>query len=501
MHRSSGILLHPTSLPGPFGIGDIGPAARQFIDRLADAGQGLWQILPTGPTGYRDSPYQCTSALAGNPLLISPELLLEAGWLDAADLALPAFPDERVDFGQASHWKRQLLERACLHFRERAAAPAREAFDRFCAEHRAWLDDYATFSALRAAHEFRPWTEWPEALALRDDAALSAWLGEHAHEVDRERFIQFVFYTQWQQLRDHAAQRGIRLIGDMPIFLAHDSSEVWTHREWFHLDPHGEPTVVAGVPPDYFSATGQRWGNPLYDWERLAADNYALWVNRMQGALELVDLIRIDHFRGFAACWEIPASEPTALHGRWVQGPGMHFFDALKESIGENLHLIAEDLGLITEDVEALRDALGVPGMAVLQFAFEDIEDGYGRSHYLPHHHRRTLCTYTGTHDNDTVRGWWNERRESERAPVRRYLRAGDEDIHWGFIRANLGSVADLAVIPLQDLLGLGSEARMNTPGTEEGNWSWRVSESQLAAADWNRLRELSRLYGRSAAV
>ncbi|MBN2886225.1 MAG: 4-alpha-glucanotransferase [Chromatiaceae bacterium] len=497
MHRTSGILLHPTSLPGPFGIGDLGPAAWRFVDFLAAAGQGVWQMLPLGPTGYRDSPYQCTSAFAGNPLLISPERLLEAGWIEAEDLVAPDFPLDEVDFGAVAAWKRELLLRAKVGFEARAEADELADFERFCATHRDWLDDFALYSALKIHHERRAWTDWDRPFALREPRALARWSKAHHHEVEFHRFVQYMFFRQWTELRAHANARGVRLIGDVPIFVAHDSSEVWMHPDWFELDAEGHPTVIAGVPPDYFSATGQRWGNPLYRWSVLAADGYDFWVRRLRQVLELVDLVRIDHFRGFAGYWEIPAEEDTAINGRWVPGPGMALFEALRAALGERLPLIAEDLGVITEDVEALRDALDLPGMAILQFGFEDIPEGFGRSHFLPHNHRTKLAVYTGTHDNNTLLGWWAARDEDTRAKACAYLNSKGAEVQWDFIRAALGSVASLALFPLQDVLGLGAEACMNRPGTAEGNWTWRYREEQLTPDTAERLRTLSRLYGR----
>lgn len=500
MHRTSGILLHPTSLPGPFGIGDLGPAAYRFVDFLAAAGQGLWQVLPLGPTGYRDSPYQCTSAIAGNPLLISPESLLAAGWVDAADLEHPDFPAGQVDFGAVHAWKRTLLDRAHQGFLARADQSQRDAYARFQEAHRDWLPDYALFSALKTVHQDRPWTEWPTPLAMRERKALTAWKRSQKNKalIDRECLVQFLFFSQWEALRDYAHARGVHLVGDMPIFVAHDSAEVWTHRDWFLLEPNGQPTFIAGVPPDYFSPTGQRWGNPLYDWPALAADGYGFWVQRLRCLLAVTDLIRVDHFRGFAAYWEVPGTAETAVDGRWVPGPGMDLFTALRGALGADLPLIAEDLGVITPDVEALRDGLELPGMAILQFAFGDIEDGgFGDSHFLPHNHHPRLAVYTGTHDNNTICGWWSEQGEATRGLIGRYFNANDEPIQWTMIRATLASVARLALCPMQDVLGLGAEATMNRPGTAEGNWVWRYRQEDLAPTAAGRLRELSRLYGR----
>lgn len=498
MFRTSGILLHPTSLPSPFGIGDLGHSAHRFIDFLAQAGQGLWQMLPLGPTGYRDSPYQCTSAFAGNSLLISPEWLQQVGWLDAAALREPpAFPRDQVEFGAVSDWKRALLRRAFAGFSASASTADRQAFSDFCTAQQLWLDDFALYCALKNHHHCNPWTEWEPALAQRDPAALATWATAHQEAVDYQKFTQFVFFQQWSELRSYAHQHGVRLIGDIPIFVAHDSSEVWTHPDWFELDERGYPTVIAGVPPDYFSATGQRWGNPLYRWEQLAADGYSFWVERLRRMLELVDVVRIDHFRGFAAYWEIPAAEDTAINGRWVAGPGMALFRALQDALGADLPLIAEDLGVITPDVEALRDDLQLPGMAVLQFGFEGIEGDFGRSAFLPHHHRHALAVYTGTHDNNSFLGWWADKDAETQRKIRRYLNSDGQELHWDGIRAALSSVAALALFPLQDVLGLGAESCMNRPGTATGNWLWRCRDDQLTAETAERLRELTRLYGR----
>jgi len=499
MHRTSGIVLHPTSLPGAFGIGDLGPAALRFVDFLAAAGQGLWQMLPLGPTGYRDSPYQCTSAFAGNPLLISPECLLAEGWIDDADLAHAPFPVEQVDFGAVRRFKRMLLLRAFDGFGTRAQAADLAEYAAFCSQNKSWLDDYALYAAIKGTQEGRSWTDWPKSLALREPGALADWMAANQHAIDLERFGQFLFFRQWQALRTYANERGVQLIGDIPIFVAHDSAEVWTHRDWYQLDESGHPTVIAGVPPDYFSATGQRWGNPLYRWDLLAEDGYGFWVRRLRQALELVDIVRIDHFRGFAGYWEVPASEATAINGRWMPGPGMDLFRALRAALGEELPLIAEDLGLITDDVIALRDGLKLPGMAILQFGFEDDSEGFAESLFLPHNHRKRLAVYTGTHDNDTVLGWWESLTPALRAKTLRYLRSDGREINWEFLTTALASVADMALFPLQDLLGLGKTARMNLPGSAEGNWLWRCTEAQLGSADAERLAAVSALYGRQA--
>lgn len=497
MHRTSGILLHPTSLPGPFGIGDLGPSAYAFIDFLAAAGQGLWQVLPLGPTGFGESPYQCLSSFAGNPLLISPELVLGLGWVDAADLDHPAFAARRLDFEAVRAWKRVFLTRAHEGFLARADQDAREGLACFRERHQAWLEDYALYTAIKLEQGRRPWTAWPGPLALREPGALRRWAKAQRGQIERQIFIQYLFFRQWSDLRRYAHGRGVHLVGDVPIFVAHDSSDVWTHRDWFELDAQGEPRVIAGVPPDYFSATGQRWGNPLYRWSAIAESGYRFWVERLGHVLEMTDLVRIDHFRGFAGYWEIPASEATAINGRWVAGPGMALFEALEAALGMDLPLIAEDLGVITPDVEALRDGLGLPGMAILQFAFEEMAGGFGGSQFLPHHHRKALAVYTGTHDNDTLRGWWADLDPELQRHARRYLNSDAAEIQWDFIRAALGSVADLALFPMQDILGLGPETRMNRPGSSAGNWLWRYTADQIAPDTAGRLLALTRLYGR----
>jgi 4-alpha-glucanotransferase len=505
MHRTSGILLHPTSLPGPYGIGDLGPAAYGFVDFLAEAGQGLWQMLPLGPTGYHDSPYQCTSAFAGNPLLISPELMRDAGWIEPAEAVPPelAVAPERVDFGAVHRHKRALLRQASARFHADADATQRAEYVRFCEANAGWLEDFALYAAIKGDSDFRGWTDWPEPLALREPDALARWADAHRAEIELQRFCQFAFRHQWRALRAYAHARGVRLIGDIPIFVAHDSAEVWTHREWFWLDSKGRSTVIAGVPPDYFSATGQRWGNPLYRWDALAADGYRFWVERLRQTLDLVDLVRIDHFRGFAAYWEVPAQEATALNGHWVPGPGMDLFrvlfDGLGDRVGEHLPLIAEDLGVITDDVIALRDALALPGMAILQMAFEDAAEsgGFAEERFLPHNHRRCMAAYTGTHDNDTLAGWWSGLKPRLREKALAYLRSDGREIHWDFIATALASVADLAVFPVQDALGLGSDARMNRPGSASGNWAWRLVDGQLTPDLAGRIAALSALYGR----
>ena len=491
--RSSGILLHPTSLPEPWGIGDLGHEAYQFVDFLQEAGQGIWQVLPLGPTGYGDSPYQCFSAFAGNPLLISPGLLLESGHLQPVDVAdLPAFPTECVDYGPVIQFKLSLLTKAFQHWSRTCTPEDLTRFQAFCQRQAAWLDDYALFMALKDAHQGAVWTTWRGDIAHREPAALLVWREKLATEVERHKYLQYLFFEQWSRLRSYAAQRGVRIVGDIPIFVAHDSADVWSHPELFALDKDGNPLVVAGVPPDYFSATGQLWGNPHYDWERIAATGFAWWIERFRSTLELVDIVRIDHFRGFEAYWEVPASEKTAVIGRWVKGPGADLFSAVEKALGK-LPIIAEDLGLITPPVIELRDRFDLPGMRILQFGFSSD----GQDPFLPHNYVRNCVVYTGTHDNDTALGWFRSAPEKERQAALAYLGSDGSGFSWDLIRWLFASVADTAVVPLQDVLGLGTEARMNYPSRLGGNWSWRFDAKALTPEIRARLRQMAVSYGR----
>ncbi len=491
--RRSGLLLHPTSLPGPHGIGELGREAYAWVDFLEAAGQRLWQVMPLGPTGYGDSPYQCFSAFAGNHYLIDLAELQAAGLLAGADLAqVRALPEQHVAFGEVIPRKLALLTSAATRFAAAATATERAAVAEFARRHEAWLADYALFMALKEENGGRAWTEWPGELKRREPAALAAARTRLADAVARHTLWQYWFFSQWQRLRAYANGKDVLVLGDVPIFVALDSADTWSRPELYHLGPDGSPTVVAGVPPDYFSPTGQRWGNPLYDWAAMAQDGHGWWVARVGAALELFDRIRVDHFRGFAAYWEVPATEETAVNGRWVPGPGQALFDALKGALGE-LPLVAEDLGVITPDVDALREANGLPGMKVLQFAFA----GGADDPYLPHNYEANCVVYTGTHDNDTSAGWYAAAPEVERDMVRRYLAKGDDNIAWELLRLAQASVADTAVAPLQDALGLGSTARMNTPGTAAGNWSWRFTWTDVPYWLAPQLRELAELYGR----
>ncbi len=487
--RVSGILLHPTSLPGPYGIGDLGRRAYRFVDWLAEAGQRLWQVLPLGPTGYGDSPYQCFSAFAGNPLLIDLEDLVKRGYLDLDDLAVPVFPTERVDYGRVIIWKNQILDLAYTRFRQ---WPTPSSFDAFVRDQDWWLDDFALFMAIKKEHGGHAWPEWTPPLRDRRPKALKAARERLADEIQKLKFRQWLFFEQWNRLKQYANGLRIQIIGDIPIYVAIDSADAWANRELFYFDEEGRPTVVAGVPPDYFSPTGQLWGNPIYRWDKMAEDGYSWWIQRIRANLALYDIIRIDHFRGFYNYWEVPGDAETAVNGRWVDGPREAFFDAVIEAVGE-LPLIAEDLGEPHPGVYALRDHYGFPGMKVLQFAWSSD----GRDPFLPHNYIKNCVVYTGTHDNDTTRGWYEKAPEKERDYVRRYLRVSGRDIAWDMIRLAMMSPANLAIIPMQDVMNLGSEARMNTPATASGNWTWRFLPDQLTEGTKAGLHELCELYGR----
>lgn len=499
--RSSGLLLHITSLPSRFGIGDLGPAAHRFADFLDRTGQRIWQILPLGPVGYGASPYSSVSSFAGNPLLISPHRLVEDGLLDPAALdKAPSFPVDRVDYAAVARFKTQLLNAAFERFDTDASPDEAERLLAFGTQNAHWLDDYALYATLKEVHDGAAWIDWPPSLALRDPDALDAARTEYARTVRKHRFWQYLFDRQWTALRTYCARRNIRLFGDLPIYVAEDSADVWANQDLFHLDEAGRPTVVSGVPPDAFSDTGQRWGNPIYRWDVMREHGYAWWRQRFAHILERVDLVRIDHFRGFAGYWEIPAEEDTARNGRWVDGPGADFFHILQDALG-TLPVVAEDLGLITPDVTALRQQFGFPGMAVLHFAFGDGP----ASDYLPHNYTRNLVAYTGTHDNNTTHGWWagDALSPEDRRFARSYLDLADDhptDLHWRCIRLLMASVANQVIIPLQDVLGLGAAARMNNPGNGHNNWTWRYPPNALTDAVAERLSTLTHVYGRAAA-
>lgn len=495
VRRAAGILLHPTSLPGRYGVGDLGDELIAFLDWAASAGMHYWQVLPLNPPGYGNSPYGCLSSFAGSPLLISPQRLLQDRLLSAETMAestLPPFAQDEVDYDQSGPWKMALLREAWAHFPSDASEEQRRGFEAFEQDgERGWLEDFAAFMALKERHAGAPWWQWDPGLARREKNALKRVKREVGDEMRFHKFVQWIFFSQWSAVRHAARDRGIRIVGDVPIYVAQDSADVWAGRDQFELDDHGQPTVVAGVPPDYFSATGQRWGNPLYRWDVMAVDQYRWWVARVRANLAFADIVRLDHFRGFAAYWEIPANEPTAINGRWMPGPGRALFDTLRSAIGA-LPLIAEDLGFITPEVHELRHTAGLPGMKVLQFGF-----GQPDSPHLPHRFEPETVVYTGTHDNDTARGWYDNAPQHERDIATTYLGDASQDIAWALIRAAYTSVADTAIIPVQDVLGLGSEGRMNVPGAEKHNWAWRLEQGTLTREHAERLRRLAEISGR----
>ncbi|MDR0867544.1 MAG: 4-alpha-glucanotransferase [Planctomycetota bacterium] len=503
--RSAGVLLHPSSLPGGQGIGDFGAAARQFLDYLRRAKQTLWQVLPLGAVNDSGSPYQTFSSFAGNPLFIALDDLVAAGLLRDEDLRHAPGNGARADFAAARNFKMPRLRQAFDLFRRGATGAAAANFQRFKEAEKFWLDDYALFAAARERFGGKPWWRWDDAdLAKHSPDAVKHWTAELADAGEFVKWTQFVFYAQWLGLKKRANDAGIKIIGDIPIYPAHDSADVWAAPEFFAVSrATGEAQFVAGCPPDYFCADGQLWGNPVYDWEAVKKDNYRWWAMRLRGALRQTDILRLDHFRGFEAYWATPGTEKTARNGKWVRGPGAEFFTAMKREIGDDLPLIAEDLGAITPAVNQLRDECGFPGMKVLQFAFGD-----GANFYRPHAYATNSVVYTGTHDNDTTRGWYaggadyaNIGRDvfaQERDLCRRYLATDGRNIHWDLIRAALASVAVFAIYPLQDILGLGNDCRMNRPGLGEGNWTWRLTADQLANAEVNYLRELTELFDRA---
>ena len=475
--RSAGVLLHVSSLASYGGIGDLGPAAHDFVDFLSRAKQHVWQVLPLCPTGYGNSPYAGSSAFAGNPSLISLELLSDWGWIDGQKIAGLAGRSGAVSFQEVEDRKHPLLHEAAGRFLDRGLDDDKLAdqwkdFEEFCGTAATWLNDYALYAVLRRKFKTGAWTEWPEPVRRRDPGALGQVEAQHERELALERVLQFAFQRQWDQLREAAEERGIRILGDVAIFVNMDSADVWVHPEIFELDEDLKPIRIAGVPPDYFSATGQRWGNPLYRWDVLAARGFGWWIDRVRRAIELYDIVRLDHFRGFEAYWAIPAEEETAVNGEWVKAPGLELFGAIGNALGQ-VPFVAEDLGMITPAVEALRKELGMPGMKVLQFGFSS----KGAHTHLPHRFERDTVAYTGTHDNDTTQGWWNSASETERAAAEALLGAVHDRPAWPLIRAAQDSIADLAIVPAQDLLELGAEARMNTPAVAAGNWSWRAPE------------------------
>jgi len=490
--RAAGILLHPSSLPSRGGVGDFGPSAYHFADFLASARQGLWQVLPLGPLGYGNSPYSATSAFAGNPLLISLERLADHGWIDRAKISGLNGAPSSVEYDRVFSAKMPLLFEAGRNFLKSGPPESLRRFESFCSESAWWLDDFVLFDALRARHKLATWNEWPRDLAQRDSSALDKAREQLADDIRIRSALQFAFYEQWRALRAYCAQRSIRIVGDVAIFVNHDSADVWAHRELFRLDANLQPEVVAGVPPDFFSKTGQRWGNPLYRWDVMKQRGYKWWIQRLRWATQNCDYIRLDHFRGFDQFWEIPAGDPTAVNGRWVDGPRDDLFIKLREALG-GLPFFAEDLGYITPEVHALRERLQIPGMAVLQFGFGD----EGAHMYLPHRAAGKVI-YTGTHDNDTVVGWWNSgATDHERRNAETYVGRCDDGIHWAFIRAAYCSPACLSIVPLQDVLGLGSEARMNTPSLDRDNWRWRFTHDQLNGDGSVKLAQLAEVSDR----
>ncbi|NOY12835.1 MAG: 4-alpha-glucanotransferase [Deltaproteobacteria bacterium] len=493
--RRSGILLHPSSLPGPQPIGTLGQEAYDFVDWLVAAGQSVWQILPLGPTGYGNCPYSCYSAFAGNPLLINLDKLVELGDLHKDELPVPAAAGETVDFAAAEKLL-NLLRTAARRFSE-ARVPARQQdFAQFCQDQAFWLNDYAFFAAMQKTEPQHSWQQWPRPVRQRQPDALHRRGTELREDIAWHKYLQFIFFQQWFELKDYANRRGVAIFGDLPIFVAENSADVWANRQLFHLDADDRPTLVAGVPPDYFSKTGQRWGNPLYDWEQLAKDDYSWWRARFRWNLQLFDLVRVDHFRGFAACWAIPAAEPTAVSGSWLEVPGEQLFSRLQADFGE-LPIVAEDLGVITPEVEQLRDQFKLPGMKILQFAFDSGPD----NPYLPHNHRPNSVVYTGTHDNNTSLGWWRSLPAEGKQRVKDYLQRPCRNMPWPLIETALASVAELAVVPMQDLLTLGAKARMNRPGTTHGNWQWRLLPDSAYREITVQLRHLTHLYGRTLCI
>ena len=470
-NRASGILLHPTSLPGPDGIGDLGPEAYRWVDFLAECGCSLWQILPLGPTGYGDSPYQCFSAFAGNPFLISPALLLNERLLHLEALTKrPEFSPDHVDYGSVIEWKKYILHESYLVFSKTDNKELNDEFHHFQESNAGWLMDYATFSALKDLNNGKPWVEWAPELRQRNPQSLIQFQEDYCELINELMFYQFLFFRQWEKLKNYANSLNIKIIGDIPLFISHDSADAWAQSHLFSLDADGFPTAVAGVPPDYFSPTGQLWGNPLYNWEIHKETGYSWWLDRIKGCLELVDILRLDHFRGFSEYWEVPSKMKTAEIGEWKPGPGIDFFDMIKDKLGR-LPIIAEDLGKITPDVIELRDHFNLPGMRILQFAFADDN----KNIFLPHNYSRNTIAYTGSHDNDTTIGWFNAAGENEKNFCLEYLGSTGSDIAWEMIREVWSSVANFAIAPMQDFLRLDSSARMNYPGREAGNWNWRM--------------------------
>jgi 4-alpha-glucanotransferase len=495
--RLSGVLLHPTSLPGKYGIGTLGKAAFDFIDFLVRSKQRYWQILPLGPTGYADSPYQCFSSHAGNPNLIDLDLLVKSRLLHEDDLAdYPHFDDQKIDYEAVQQTRLPLLKKAFQSFSLYADNVEKLAYRNFLKNQSKWINDYALFRAIKANRHQNPWHQWEDPLKKREPEALKAIQTLLHEEIDFHKFMQFLFFRQWLAVKEYAHNHKVKIIGDIPLYVALDSADAWANPEIFEFDSDLNPIRVGGVPPDYFSETGQLWGNPLFRWDVLKETGYRWWIDRIKTNLFLYDIIRIDHFRGFAAYWAVPYTEKTAIKGEWIDCPGKDFFDALRVEFGD-LPIIAEDLGVITPDVEELRDSFNLPGMKILQFAFDSSE----ANDYIPHNYIKNCIVYTGTHDNDTVAGWFKNATEDDRKYVLDYLQTHETDIHWSFIRLAWASVAYTAIVPMQDILGLDTSARMNLPGTTQNNWQWRAKASHFTDSLTERLAHMTILYGRARKV
>ena len=508
--RSAGVLLHPTSLPSDYCIGELGSEAFNFVDSLEKSGVSLWQILPLGPTGYGNSPYAALSAFAGNPFLISLEKLHNDSYLSDEDLkSYPGSDPGKVDFNLVTNWKVPLLEKAAKNFLKKSSVSSKKDFNSFCKNNSEWLNDFTLFVTIKEHYDRKAQKEnapdsrwnyyWDKKIILKQKKAESEWIQKYQDQIEIKKILQYFFFTQWNNLKKYANSKNISIIGDIPIYVAACSSDLWSNKKMFHVDKNGHQTVVAGVPPDYFSETGQLWGNPIYKWKEHEADGFSWWINRIKGTLKLVDVVRIDHFIGLEAYWEVQADAPTAETGKWVNAPGRKLFEKLKEKLGD-LPIIAEDLGVLTKDVEALRDDFEFPGMKILQFAFtfDDHGDQDNKNMFLPFTYSSNSVVYTGTHDNDTTRGWYNSISERERDLVRRYFARSDDDIVWDLIREALSSVSNYAIIPMQDILDLDTESRMNTPSTlEDSNWSWRMSKKDMEIMENSRLQEMIELYGR----
>ena len=495
-YRMSGILAHPTSLPSPYGIGDMGKGAYDFVDFLVNSGQTLWQILPLGPTGYGDSPYQSFSAFAGQPLIISPELLKEDGLLSDDDLKdVPTWYSDKIDYGYVIYYKTNLFKKAFTNFKTvmNDHPDIAKSYSTFLSENSFWLKDYALYMSVKDSYGGASWLSWDECHKDIKPSDYDSVCDKYSDAMDYYFFIQFEFCYQWQKLKKYANERGIYIVGDIPIFVSMDSADAWSNKKYFKLDSKGFPTAVSGVPPDYFSATGQLWGNPLYDWDALKADNYSWWIHRIRHQLDLVDYLRIDHFRGFEAYWSVPYGEETAINGQWIKGPCEDFFQNLQQIFGDNLPIFAEDLGIITPEVEALRDGFGLPGMKILQFAFDSGND----SSFMPHHYTRNSICYTGTHDNDTTRGWYDSLSDYAKERLKLYINSDCSDVCWDLIRVALASTSRYAIIPITDILSVDTSGRMNMPGRPSGNWQWRFKDGALTDAVSDKLRTYTQLYSR----